>query len=268
MTESILTTRKSNNKPSPLEIKTLEVVVVENKESNQCVPPHVTPASTSTNTHVYHQGDTEEVVLDSDTMMGIIQGAHGNGKYVELTGVRGHTTSAEVTDVVYPILTESKKSYEFVSRGTTLVLTDTKDKIISLDVLLKTDFNVEFPVGTSDDPNFGGYLITPVGSRVTLVYETNLWRVPLWGRPIRAPVGHTTPTKVLIKSGTTNFLPVPSSSQDLKVVPTINHIIATIQHDDFLPPLGVEQGYIGNGLRETVVNEYIKQTYGSQLRFL
>ena len=49
---------------------------------------------------------------------------------------------------------------------------------------------------------------------------------------------------------------------------TIKHIIATIQHDGFLHPLGVEQGYIGNGLRETAVNEYIKQTYGSLLRFL
>ena len=31
---------------------------------------------------------------------------------------------------------------------------------------------------------------------------------------------------------------------------------------------GVEHGCMGNGLRETDVNEYIKQTYGSLLRFL
>jgi hypothetical protein len=132
--ESILSTRKSNNKPSSVEIKTLESAVVANKEPNQCVPPHVTPASTSTRTYVYHQGhitaqdvgnskclesltryalfdqqfmtDTEGVVLDSDSMMGIIPGAQGNGKYVQLTGVTGHTTSGEVPDVVYPILTE------------------------------------------------------------------------------------------------------------------------------------------------------------------
>jgi hypothetical protein len=34
-TESILTTRKSNNKPSNLDIKTLESAVVSDKESNQ-----------------------------------------------------------------------------------------------------------------------------------------------------------------------------------------------------------------------------------------
>jgi hypothetical protein len=127
---------------------------------------------------------------------------------------------------------------------------------------------VEFATGTSDDPNFGGYLITPVVSRVALVFENNLWRVPLWSPPIRAPARHAIPAKVLIKSGTTNFLPAPCSTQDLKAVSTIKHIIATIQHDDFLHPLGVEQGNIGNGIRETSVNEYIKQTYGSLLLFL
>jgi hypothetical protein len=89
--------------------------------------------------------------------------------------------------MVYPILTESKKPYAFATRGTTLVLIDARDKIISLTVLLKAGFKVEFAVGTSDDPNFGGYLIAPTGSRVPLVLENNLWRVPLWAPPIRAP---------------------------------------------------------------------------------
>ncbi len=85
-------------------IKTLETVVVANKESNQCVLPHVTLAPTSTSTYVYHQGhvtsqdvdnnkclqsltryalfdqqfmsDTEGAVLDSDVMMGINNISH------------------------------------------------------------------------------------------------------------------------------------------------------------------------------------------------
>jgi hypothetical protein len=203
--------------------------------------------------------DTEGSVLDSGAMMGIIPGAKDNDKCVQLTGVTGHTTSTEVADVVYPLLTESKKPYVFPTRDTTLVLTDTKDKIISLSVLLKADFKVEFAVDTSDDPNFGGFLITPTDSLVALVFENNLWRVPLWAPPIRVPARHTMPVKVLIKSGTTNFLPAPFSTQDLKAVSTIKHIITTIQHDGFLHPLGVEQGSIGNGLRETAVNEYINK---------
>ncbi len=117
-----------------------------------------------THTHEYHQGhviaqdvgdskrleslaryalldqqflpDTEGAVVDSGAMMGIIPGAQVNGKCVQLTGVTGHTTLTEVAGVVYHILTESKKPYAFATRGTTLVLTDTKDTIISLAVLL------------------------------------------------------------------------------------------------------------------------------------
>jgi hypothetical protein len=114
----------------------------------------------------------------------------------------------EGADVVYPILTESKKPYAFATRGTTLVLTDTKDKIISLAVLLKAGFKVDFAAGTSDDLNFGGYLITLTGSRVALVFENNLWRVPLWAPPIPAPATHTMPAKVLIKSGIQTFYPL------------------------------------------------------------
>ncbi len=110
------------------------------------------------------RSDTEGVVLDSDDMMGIIPRFQDNVKYVQLTDVTGHTTSVEVPEVVYPILTESKEPYVFVTRDTTMVLSDTKDKIISLTVLLKTGFKVEFAAGTSDDPNFGGYLITSAGS--------------------------------------------------------------------------------------------------------
>ena len=61
--ESILVTRNSNNKPSTLEIKALEAAVVANKESNQCVPPHVTPASISTHTYMYQEHLTTQDLL-------------------------------------------------------------------------------------------------------------------------------------------------------------------------------------------------------------
>jgi hypothetical protein len=102
---------------------------------------------------------------------------------IQLTDVTGHTTSVEVTDDAYPILTESKNPYAFATRDTTLVLSDTKDKIISLTVLLKADFKVEFASGTSDELNFGGYLMIPAGSHTALVFEDNLWRVPPWNLP-------------------------------------------------------------------------------------
>jgi hypothetical protein len=178
------------------------------KESNQCVHPHDTSVSTFTCTYVYHQGH----ITDHDV---------GDNKCLErltryalfeqfMTDTLQDTLLHQRLSTLSTLSSPNQKSHMcFQLRGTTLVLSDTKDKIISLTVLLKDDFKVEFETGTSDEPNFGGYLITPAGSRVSLVFENNLWRVPLWAPPIRAPARHTISVKVLIKSGTTNFPPVP-----------------------------------------------------------
>jgi hypothetical protein len=160
-------------------------------------------------------------------MMGTIPEIQDNGKCVQLISATGQTTSTEVSDDVYPILTESKKTYAFGTRDTTLVLTDTKNEIIFLTVLLKVGFKVEFEPDTNDDSNFGGYLITPTDFRVTLVFQNNLWKVPLWVPPIREPAGHTMTTKVLIKSGTTKFLPVPYLSISNK--PTLRCFVSSQQ---------------------------------------
>jgi hypothetical protein len=61
--DSILATRKSNNKPSALEIKALEAI-------NQCVHPHVTLAPTSTCTYVYHQGHVTDQDVDNNKWLG------------------------------------------------------------------------------------------------------------------------------------------------------------------------------------------------------
>ena len=66
------------------------------------------------------------------------------------------------------------------SRDTTLVLEDTRENMLSLVVPLKAGFKVNFATCKSDDPTFGGYLITPNASHTTLVFENNLWRVVLW----------------------------------------------------------------------------------------
>ena len=76
-------------------------------------------------------------MVDSGAMMDIVKGIKGEGKCVQLTGVTGHSKSSEITDVVFPILTKSKTSYAYATCGTTLTLTDTKDTILSLVVLLK-----------------------------------------------------------------------------------------------------------------------------------
>ena len=56
--------------------------------------------------------------------------------------------SAEITDVVFPILTQTTKPYTLSTKGTTLVLEKSKDNILSLAALYKAGFNVTFAVGT------------------------------------------------------------------------------------------------------------------------
>jgi hypothetical protein len=57
---------------------------------------------------------------------------------VNILGVTGDTTSAQVADVVFSIKTKVKKPYILSTKGTTLVLDKTKDNILSLDLLLQS----------------------------------------------------------------------------------------------------------------------------------
>ena len=82
--------------------------------------------------------------------------------------------SAEIADVVFPIMTKTRKPYTLVTTDTTLVLKKTKDSILSLAVLLKAGFKVTWAVGTPQDPIFGGILTTPTGARATLGFKHNL----------------------------------------------------------------------------------------------
>ena len=59
--------------------------------------------------------------------------------------------------------------------GSTLLVEATKDNIISLTVLYKAGFKVDFAVGRADDSCFGWILYTPEGIPIQLVFHDNLW---------------------------------------------------------------------------------------------
>ena len=60
-------------------------------------------------------------IIDSAAMMNAIQGPQGSGQRVQLLGVTGDQVSAEIADVVFPILTQTKKPYTLTTKGTTRV---------------------------------------------------------------------------------------------------------------------------------------------------
>ncbi len=82
----------------------------------------------------------------------------------------------EITDFTFPVFTVTNEFYVIDTTnsqsGPTLLVE--KDNIISLTVLLKTDFKVEFVVGRTDDSFFDGILYTPMGILINLVFHDNL----------------------------------------------------------------------------------------------
>ena len=128
--------------------------------------------------------DTTAFILDSGDMVSIIQGTQGTGSRVQLVGVTGAGIQTEITDVTFPVLTVANEFYVIDTTnshpGSTLLVEKTRDNIISLTVLLKAVFQVDFAVGRGDDSWFGGILYTPEGILIQLVFYDNLWNIPMW----------------------------------------------------------------------------------------
>ena len=122
--------------------------------------------------------DTTASILESGAMASIIQGTQGTGSRVQLVGVTGADIQAEIADVTFPVLTVTNELYVIDTTnsqsGSTLLVEKTKDNIISLVVLLKAGFKVDFAVGRADDSCFDGILYTTEGILIQLVFYDNL----------------------------------------------------------------------------------------------
>ena len=78
----------------------------------------------------------------------IIEGTQGTGARVRLVGVTGTGVDAELADVIFPVRTATDEPYTIDTTGSqagsTLLVERTKDTILSLAVLLKAKFQVDF----------------------------------------------------------------------------------------------------------------------------
>jgi hypothetical protein len=122
--------------------------------------------------------DTTASLLDSGAMVSIMQGTQWTGSRVQLVGVTGDVIQTEIADVTFPVLTATNELYVIDTTnsypGSTLLVDKTKDNIISLVILLKVDFKVDFAVGRDDDSYFGGSLYTPEGILIQMVFHDDL----------------------------------------------------------------------------------------------
>jgi hypothetical protein len=98
---------------------------------------------------------TKESILDSGAMAPIIEGTQGTGARVRLVGVTGAGVDAELADVIFPVRTATDELYAIDTTGSqagsTLLVERTKDTILSLAVLLKAKFKIDFAVGIEED---------------------------------------------------------------------------------------------------------------------
>ena len=134
---------------------------------------------------------TTGTVLDSGAQVNILEGILESGTRIQLTGITGATTEAEGADAMFLVLAADGSRHDISIRGMNIVATRTTDNILSLAVLLKAGYKVEFRVGTDLDPDDGGDLYTPKRKRIAFVFSGNFWRLPMWSSPSRgeSPAG-------------------------------------------------------------------------------
>ena len=113
------------------------------------------------------------------------KGARGQGERILLKGITGDTVHAERADVVFPVKTTAGTRYAIFMRNQTLAVDKETETLLSVAVLLKSGFKVQFVAGTPKNPTFGGYLVTPDGQQVRMTFEDNLWKLPMWSQPVR-----------------------------------------------------------------------------------
>ena len=99
--------------------------------------------------------------------------SHVNMQHLFLM-ITGATTEAERADAVFPVIAADGSRHAISIRGKNIVATRATDNILSLAVVLKAGYKVEFRVGTDLDPTDGCDLYTPKGTRIALVFAGNL----------------------------------------------------------------------------------------------
>ncbi len=177
---------------------------------------------------------------------------------------------AEIADVTFPVLTVTNELYVIDTTnsqpGSTFLVEKTKENILSLTVLLKTDFKVDFAVGSADDSYFDGTLYTPEGILIPLVFHDNLWHIPIWRPPSIVPPRTSLPSLAPVVKVNNYYRSLDGTSRDKRATKTITAIIAALHDEGHQGPL--EQGFIGNRLHGTDVSEFIHARYSSLVKFL
>jgi hypothetical protein len=141
----------------------------------------------------------------------VCQGARGKGQPILLKGITGDTVNAEGADIAFPVTTIEGKRYAIFMRNQTLVVDKETETLLSVAVLLKAGFDVKFVTCTKKDPTFGGYLVTPDGQKIRMIFGNNLWRLPTWSDLVRYMNDETSP----VNTSTLELVPTAAALESL-----------------------------------------------------
>ena len=98
---------------------------------------------------------TPGTVLDCGAQVNILEGALGSGTRIQLTGITGDKTQAETANAVFPVIAADGSRHAISIRGKNIVATRATDNILSLAVLLPAGYQINFRVGTAQNPTDG-----------------------------------------------------------------------------------------------------------------
>jgi hypothetical protein len=112
--------------------------------------------------------------IDTAAQLHVCPGARGKGECILRKGNTGDTVNTERADVVFPVTIIEGKCYAIFMRNQTLVVDKETETLMSVTVLLKAGFDVKFVTCTKRDPTFGGYLVTPDGQKIRMIFVDNL----------------------------------------------------------------------------------------------
>ena len=145
------------------------------------------PDAPPTATQIYAYGTVLDVkkgpYIDSATQGGVTHNQQRvtawDGRQYQLTGIAGEPANAQGCTIGFPTVSDTGTPLLF-STDSSLYCAEAKENLLSLAQILQAGNSVHFAAGRTDDPQYGGFIQTPDGHRITMIFENNLWRLPLW----------------------------------------------------------------------------------------
>ena len=170
--------------------------------------------------------------VDSATQSGVTNSERSiislDGVSYRLTGIEGTATTAKGCSIGFTTVADDGTPLLF-STPNSLYSPTARENLLSLAQILQAGHRVQFKTGLPHDPQYGGYIQTKQGQRITLIFRDNLWRLPIWApatqathrqRKLRPAV--PSEFKSLLTNNPYAALMTLTDSQDRKVEETVH----------------------------------------------